>query len=48
MPIQYIVSETPDGTDVISYTQDGLTYTFLEDLENPYYQAYLASLNEPA
>ena len=46
MTREYIVEQTPDGKEVISYTEGGLTFTFLADPANSDYQAYLASLAE--
>jgi hypothetical protein len=40
MKITYTVED--DG--VIWYQEDGVRYSFLPDPENPYYQAYLESL----
>lgn len=48
MAKEYIVQQTPDGKEVISYTENGLTFTFLADPANSDYQAYLKSLEEPA
>ena len=41
MAREYIVEQTPDGKEVISYTEGGLTFTFLADESNSDYQAYL-------
>lgn len=41
MTREYIVTQTPDGKEVISYTEGGLTFTFLADPANSDYQAYL-------
>ena len=41
MTREYIVETTPDGKEVISYTEGGLTFTFLADESNSDYQAYL-------
>jgi hypothetical protein len=38
---EYIVETTPDGKEVISYTEGGLTFTFLADESNSDYQRYL-------
>ena len=40
----YTVTEDFFGRKVISYEQDGVSYSFTEDPSNSDYQEYLASL----
>ena len=48
MTREYIVEQTPDGKEVISYTEGKLTFTFLADPANSDYQAYLNKDNPQA
>jgi hypothetical protein len=41
MKREYTVTQTPDGNEVISYTEGIFTFSFLADPSNSDYQAYL-------
>ncbi len=47
MPINYTVETNVFNKEIISYELDGNYVSFQADPENPDYQKYLASLNEP-
>ena len=46
MTKQYTVTEKDNGVQVISYEENGVLYSFLNDPANSDYQAYLKQLEE--